>query len=74
LVAEISRRTFPERDVILLGDFNLNPDDSHWQMKSYQAVIQKPLYTTLSTSVRNMNTYDNIWINESTRKVFKEGF
>ncbi len=51
-----------EDDLILLGDFNLPPDDPGWELSGYRNTISSWEMTTISDS----SSYDNIWINTAS--------
>ncbi|MFP4551731.1 MAG: endonuclease/exonuclease/phosphatase family protein [Spirochaetales bacterium] len=46
-----------EEDVLLLGDFNLDPTDEAWQMTGYAPLIPP----TTATTISDASSYDNIW-------------
>lgn len=51
-----------ERDLILLGDFNLPPDDRAWSgFDDYKAVIPSSEKTTITDT----SSYDNFWLHEN---------
>lgn len=58
VVLFVEEKEFPERDIILLGDFNMDCDDKSWQLSGYKALVDSKTGTTIYD-----NTYDNIWIN-----------
>lgn len=58
VVAEVQRANGREADVILLGDFNFEPDDPGWQLTGWTHLFDAPLKTTISDS----SLYDNLWL------------
>ncbi|XP_074646167.1 endonuclease/exonuclease/phosphatase family domain-containing protein 1-like [Tubulanus polymorphus] len=63
-----------EEDVLILGDFNLNPDTTDFDIfrrHDYINLVPDGFYTNISKKNKKGNrTYDNIWINKQTEKVF----
>ncbi|WAR12111.1 EEPD1-like protein [Mya arenaria] len=63
LVAAIQAELPGERDIILLGDFNLSPD------------AQEGVFTNISeANKKGSKTYDNIWLAKQTKQVFTAGW
>ena len=67
---EIVEHNPREKDIILAGDFNLNPSDKGWnQIKTIPTIIHlisSESLTTLNLKGELANSYDNIWIQESS--------
>ncbi|XP_035828807.1 endonuclease/exonuclease/phosphatase family domain-containing protein 1 [Aplysia californica] len=63
-----------EKDVIIVGDFNLEPDTeafSTLKSEDYTPCIPADTHTNISNSnVSGSKNYDNLWINKDTRKVY----
>ncbi len=61
---QIQNKDANENDVILMGDFNLPPDDKGWkEMKKVEEIIwliKPPAKTTIGTKTMS-SLYDNIW-------------
>merc|ERR1712178_487722 len=67
MLTNIETAAAPEKDILLVGDFNLPPSSCPWASAGkYQALIQPPLGTTVSNKL-----YDNIWI-AANRRVSSE--
>ena len=58
VLASIDTANGREDDLILLGDFNLPPDDPGWELEGYRNIVADWEMTTISDS----SSYDNIWI------------
>ena len=67
------RDTNPEeQDVILLGDFNLEPDDEGFQTLR---VHLRPLFTgDVRTTITETSLYDNIWIPRTATAEYAEAW
>lgn len=61
----IARRISPEADVVLLGDFNLPPEEPEYNMlrtrEGYTSLWRAPMKTTAT----NKSLLDNIWLSPS---------
>jgi endonuclease/exonuclease/phosphatase family metal-dependent hydrolase len=54
----------PENDIILLGDFNLPPEDSAWGTAGLS--LYSPILTgDIKTTISDTSSYDNLWFNRS---------
>jgi len=58
VLKKILERTGAEKDVILVGDFNMPPDDLCWEVDGWLPLIRPPWKTT----VGDVSLYDNIWV------------
>lgn len=56
----VQRRARKEKDIILVGDFNMPPTDLSWNVKGWIPLVTPP-DTTL---VGDTSLYDNIWISK----------
>lgn len=61
----VMRRDSTERDIILMGDFNLSADDRGWDslkaIPTMSHLIPGTMLTTLSPSGALSSAYDNLW-------------
>ncbi|MBC8147605.1 MAG: lamin tail domain-containing protein [Bacteroidetes bacterium] len=64
----VDAATGNERDIILLGDFNMPSNDKSWMMDPYVAIIPYQTKTTISDT----SSYDNIWLHKEF--TYKENF
>lgn len=64
--SKVLERNPGEKDIILMGDFNLSANDIGWDslktLSSMTNLIPGTTLTTLSTSGNPSSAYDNIWI------------
>lgn len=56
----------PEKDILLMGDFNLPADDRGWEITSHRPMVSPELMTTIHDS----SSYDNIWYSEEHTNEF----
>ncbi|KAL4233991.1 Endonuclease/exonuclease/phosphatase domain-containing protein 1 [Mactra antiquata] len=74
LIQSIQDQLPGEKDIILLGDFNLSPntkDFDDMRNQGYDNCISENLYTNISNAnMKGSKTYDNIWISKHTKEVF----
>lgn len=56
----VDEATGNEKDIILLGDFNMPANDKSWLMYPYISII--PFQT--KTTITDTSSYDNIWMHE----------
>ncbi|XP_052817075.1 endonuclease/exonuclease/phosphatase family domain-containing protein 1-like [Mya arenaria] len=74
LVAAIQAELPGERDIILLGDFNLSPDAQDFndlRNIGYHNCIAEGVFTNISeANKKGSKTYDNIWLAKQTKQVF----
>ncbi|XP_064112900.1 endonuclease/exonuclease/phosphatase family domain-containing protein 1-like isoform X2 [Macrobrachium nipponense] len=74
LVTILKEKLVSERDIVLLGDFNMPPDDSAFGVlrdASYSSVVPEDTYTNIS--IKNSEgscCCDNIWLNPHTRRFY----
>jgi len=54
-----------ERDVMLLGDFNLEPTDKAWQIAREAGWMPLLEGESLKSMVGDTHLYDNIWVSRS---------
>ncbi|XP_060577591.1 endonuclease/exonuclease/phosphatase family domain-containing protein 1-like [Ruditapes philippinarum] len=74
LVEAIQEQLPDEKDIIILGDFNLAPntdDFNDLRNLGYHNCISDGVYTNISdANLKGSKTYDNIWISKQTKQVF----
>jgi len=58
LLKAIQRRAGAEKDIIIVGDFNMPPTDLSWKLDGLVPLINPPQ----KTLVGDTSLYDNIWI------------
>ncbi|XP_068220407.1 endonuclease/exonuclease/phosphatase family domain-containing protein 1-like [Palaemon carinicauda] len=74
LVTVLKEKLANERDIVLLGDFNMPPDDGAFGVlrdASYSSIIPEDTYTNIS--IKNSEgscCYDNMWLNPHTRRIY----
>jgi endonuclease/exonuclease/phosphatase family metal-dependent hydrolase len=51
-----------EADILLVGDFNLPPDDQAWDLPTYRPLVPPDMPTTIT----DRSSYDNIWFRPAT--------
>ena len=56
----VDRATGNEKDIILLGDFNMPASDTSWVMDPYISII--PFHE--KTTITDTSSYDNIWMHK----------
>lgn len=74
LVTVLKEKLINERDIVLLGDFNMHPDNKAFDVlreTSYTNIVPADTFTNISAK-NNQGTscYDNIWLNPHTRSVY----
>ncbi|XP_047486342.1 endonuclease/exonuclease/phosphatase family domain-containing protein 1-like isoform X2 [Penaeus chinensis] len=74
LVTVLKEKLTNERDIVLLGDFNMPPDNKAFDVlreTSYTNIVPADSFTNISAK-NNQGTscYDNIWLNPHTRSVY----
>jgi len=60
VIVHLENAFSPEKDILLMGDFNLPPDDRGWEILSHRPMVSPELMTTIQDS----SSYDNIWYSE----------
>nr|CAB3241128.1 endonuclease/exonuclease/phosphatase family domain-containing protein 1-like [Phallusia mammillata] len=70
LLVEVLKSQVPEeKDVIIVGDFNLEPDKTEFEVlrqNNFSAIVPETTPTNISTkNVKGSRSYDNMWINQS---------
>jgi len=58
VLQKIQERAHPEKDIILVGDFNMPPSDVSWEVDGWEPLIRAPRKTVVGDS----SLYDNIWL------------
>jgi endonuclease/exonuclease/phosphatase family metal-dependent hydrolase len=58
VIANVDTANGAEQDVMLMGDFNLPPDDSAWGITNYANLVP----ATTMTTITDTSSYDNFWI------------
>jgi len=56
----VDSATGNEKDIILLGDFNMPENDASWSMSPYTSIIPFKSKTTITDT----SSYDNFWIHQ----------
>ncbi|XP_063609365.1 endonuclease/exonuclease/phosphatase family domain-containing protein 1-like [Penaeus indicus] len=74
LVTVLKEKLVNERDIVLLGDFSMPPDNKAFDVlreTSYTNIVPADTFTNISAK-NNQGTscYDNIWLNPHTRSVY----
>ncbi|CAC5357515.1 Endonuclease/exonuclease/phosphatase family domain-containing protein 1 [Mytilus coruscus] len=74
LIKAIEQQYPGEEDIIILGDFNLDPQKEDFDVmrqKGYDNCLPAGEYTNISNNnLKGSQTYDHIWITSSTKKTF----
>nr|XP_053629868.1 endonuclease/exonuclease/phosphatase family domain-containing protein 1-like isoform X2 [Cherax quadricarinatus] len=74
LITAMKEKLMNEKNVILLGDFNLHPDDAAFDVLReafYSNIVPSEAFTDIvDDSDEEAQSYDNIWLNPNTRKVY----
>lgn len=74
LINAIEQRYPGEEDIIILGDFNLDPQKEDFDIlrkKDYDNCLPVGEFTNISNNnPKGSQTYDHIWISNGTRKAF----
>eukprot|EP01083_Nonionella_stella_P118316 353190_1 len=76
MMIKVRNFTKNERDVILLGDFNLPYDSKYWELDSpedtenWMPLVHRPCTSTFSPDNPSSKLYDQIWIPDSTQEVY----
>ncbi len=68
VISQVQKVNSGEKDIILLGDFNLESDDFAWQITTHQALVDPSNKTTITDT----SSYDNIWINTAMNVEYDE--
>ncbi|MBF9018636.1 MULTISPECIES: lamin tail domain-containing protein [unclassified Oceanispirochaeta] len=58
VVTNVDSANGSEQDVLLMGDFNLPPDDNAWDISSHASLVPASTMTTITDT----SSYDNFWI------------
>jgi len=63
-----------EKDLLVLGDFNLEPDENYFDVlrdKMFEPVVPATTPTNISTNnMKGSRCYDNIWLSATAAKSF----
>lgn len=74
LVTALKEKLINEREIILLGDFGMHPDNKAFDVlreTSYTNIVPADTFTNISAkNNQGTNCYDNIWLNPHTRSVY----
>ena len=78
LVEAIMERVKNENDVIIVGDFNMEPDQKEFDVlrnAGFSHVVPETVPTNISTkNMKGSRSYDNIWLNESASLLYSNQF
>ena len=58
-----------ERDIIICGDFNFDPDDQGWDQLKAEDSMQFAIGPPAKTTIADRSLFDNCWWPESTQEI-----
>jgi len=78
LVEAITERVKNENDVIIVGDFNLEPDEKEFDVlrnAGFSHVVPETVPTNISTkNMKGSRCYDNIWLSKSASLLYSNQY
>jgi endonuclease/exonuclease/phosphatase family metal-dependent hydrolase len=60
-----------EDDILIMGDFNFDPDDSGWSELKAEDNMKHAIDPPLKTTIADVSLYDNIWWPDSSHEVIE---
>ena len=60
-----------EDDILIMGDFNFDPDDSGWSELKAEDNMKHAIDPPLKTTIADVSFYDNIWWPDSSHEVIE---
>ena len=78
LVHAIMERLKNEKDIIIVGDFNLEPNEKQFDVlrgEGFTHVVSETVPTNISTkNMKGSRCYDNIWLSESSCSMYTNNY
>lgn len=58
-----------ERDIMICGDFNFDPDDEGWDQLKAEDEIQAAIHPPAKTTIADVSLYDNCWWPRTSKEI-----
>ncbi|XP_076801263.1 endonuclease/exonuclease/phosphatase family domain-containing protein 1-like isoform X1 [Clavelina lepadiformis] len=74
LVEALKKKVPEEKDLVILGDFNLEPNKADFDIlrnQSFKSIVRETVPTNISSkNMKGSRCYDNIWLSDSAAKLY----